>query len=210
MSPRARRRADAARRRRARGARARPRSSRRRATSVVVSPVVDGMKVEPAGALVGHIAVPGDKSISHRAVLIGAIARRARRTCTASAAPPTPSRRSRRCAHSASRSTSPPTTSSSSTASDFAGCAQPDEPVDCGNAGTLMRLLAGILAGQHGRFELTGDESLRARPMDRDRGAARADGRALRDDGWALPPSSSKARTRCGRSTTRCRWRAPR
>jgi len=39
--------------------------------------------------------------------------------------------------------------------------------VDCGNAGTLMRLLAGILAGQHGRFELTGDESLSARPMDR-------------------------------------------
>ena len=29
------------------------------------------MKVEPAGTLVGHIAVPGDKSISHRAVLIG-------------------------------------------------------------------------------------------------------------------------------------------
>jgi 3-phosphoshikimate 1-carboxyvinyltransferase len=39
--------------------------------------------------------------------------------------------------------------------------------VDCGNAGTLMRLLAGILAGQSGRHELTGDESLRARPMDR-------------------------------------------
>jgi 3-phosphoshikimate 1-carboxyvinyltransferase len=31
-------------------------------------------KVEPAGMLVGHIAVPGDKSISHRAVLIGALA----------------------------------------------------------------------------------------------------------------------------------------
>jgi 3-phosphoshikimate 1-carboxyvinyltransferase len=39
--------------------------------------------------------------------------------------------------------------------------------VDCGNAGTLMRLLAGILAGQHGRFTLTGDESLSARPMGR-------------------------------------------
>jgi 3-phosphoshikimate 1-carboxyvinyltransferase len=39
--------------------------------------------------------------------------------------------------------------------------------VYCGNAGTLMRLLAGILAGQQGRFELTGDESLSSRPMDR-------------------------------------------
>jgi 3-phosphoshikimate 1-carboxyvinyltransferase len=43
----------------------------------------------------------------------------------------------------------------------------PDAPIDCGNAGTLMRLLTGILAGQEGRFELTGDESLSARPMDR-------------------------------------------
>ena len=43
----------------------------------------------------------------------------------------------------------------------------PKQSIDCGNAGTLMRLLTGILAGQQGRFELTGDESLRARPMDR-------------------------------------------
>ena len=42
-----------------------------------------------------------------------------------------------------------------------------DEPIDAGNAGTLMRLLTGILAGQEGRFEVTGDESLRTRPMDR-------------------------------------------
>jgi 3-phosphoshikimate 1-carboxyvinyltransferase len=39
--------------------------------------------------------------------------------------------------------------------------------IDCGNAGTLMRLLPGLLAGQDGRFELTGDESLRSRPMER-------------------------------------------
>ena len=32
------------------------------------------MKIEPAAALVGHVAVPGDKSISHRAVLLGALA----------------------------------------------------------------------------------------------------------------------------------------
>ena len=47
------------------------------------------------------------------------------------------------------------------------GLRAPDEPIDCGNAGTLLRLLAGILAGQEGRFELTGDESLRRRPMER-------------------------------------------
>ena len=47
------------------------------------------------------------------------------------------------------------------------GLKAPDEPIDCGNAGTLMRLLPGLLAGQEGRFELTGDDSLRSRPMER-------------------------------------------
>src|SRR5262249_56950381 len=42
-----------------------------------------------------------------------------------------------------------------------------DVPVDCGNAGTLMRLIAGVLAGQDGTFVLTGDESLSSRPMER-------------------------------------------
>ena len=47
------------------------------------------------------------------------------------------------------------------------GLRPPDAPIDAGNAGTLIRLLTGILAGQEGRYELTGDESLRLRPMDR-------------------------------------------
>ena len=40
-------------------------------------------------------------------------------------------------------------------------------PLDCGNSGTTMRLLAGILAGQNFESILTGDESLRSRPMQR-------------------------------------------
>ncbi len=47
------------------------------------------------------------------------------------------------------------------------GLREPESPIDCGNSGTTLRLLAGILAGQQGRFELTGDESLRRRPVDR-------------------------------------------
>ena len=43
----------------------------------------------------------------------------------------------------------------------------PKEPLDCGNSGTTMRLLAGILAGQDFQATLTGDESLRSRPMQR-------------------------------------------
>jgi 3-phosphoshikimate 1-carboxyvinyltransferase len=47
------------------------------------------------------------------------------------------------------------------------GLREPGAAIDCGNAGTLMRLLSGILAGQRGRFELVGDESLSSRPMER-------------------------------------------
>src|SRR5207245_10010383 len=47
------------------------------------------------------------------------------------------------------------------------GLRAPAEPIDAGNAGTLLRLLTGILAAQPGTYELTGDESLRSRPMDR-------------------------------------------
>jgi 3-phosphoshikimate 1-carboxyvinyltransferase len=48
------------------------------------------------------------------------------------------------------------------------GLREPDAPLDCGNAGTVMRLVSGLLAGQEGRrFELMGDESLSGRPQER-------------------------------------------
>jgi 3-phosphoshikimate 1-carboxyvinyltransferase len=47
------------------------------------------------------------------------------------------------------------------------GLRAPDGPIDVGNAGTLLRLLVGILAGQDGSFTLDGDESIRRRPVDR-------------------------------------------
>lgn len=47
------------------------------------------------------------------------------------------------------------------------GVNEPEEILDCGNSGTLIRLLAGVLAGQNFYSVLTGDASLRSRPMDR-------------------------------------------
>jgi 3-phosphoshikimate 1-carboxyvinyltransferase len=124
------------------------------------------MKVEPAGMLVGHIAVPGDKSISHRAVLIGALC-----------AGETTVQGFGRAAD--TESTIAAVRALDVEVTDVAvdelvvqgaglrGLRAPAEALDCGNAGTLMRLLAGMLAGQSGRFELTGDDSLRLRPMAR-------------------------------------------
>ena len=47
------------------------------------------------------------------------------------------------------------------------GLRAPGEPLDCGNAGTVLRLVAGILAGQDGEFTLVGDESLSSRDQTR-------------------------------------------
>ena len=122
------------------------------------------MKLEPAAQLTGHVAVPGDKSISHRAVLLGAIGEGE-----------TVVRGFGRSAD--TEATVAAVRALGVTVDEVAE----DElrvhgvglrglrggTVDCANAGTLMRLLAGIAAGQPGRFELTGDESLRSRPMER-------------------------------------------
>jgi 3-phosphoshikimate 1-carboxyvinyltransferase len=124
------------------------------------------MRVEPASSLQGGIAVPGVKSISHRAVLLGAIAdgettitgfgRSGDTESTIAAVRALGVEVEERGAEISVRGAG------------LRGLRPPAAPIDCGNAGTLVRLIAGILAGQRGgRFELTGDESLSARPMNR-------------------------------------------
>jgi 3-phosphoshikimate 1-carboxyvinyltransferase len=124
------------------------------------------MRIDPAASLRGHIAVPGDKSVSHRSVLLGAIAEGE-----------TGVRGFGRSAD--TESTIAAVRALGVTVHDddvdalrvegagLRGLREPVEPIDCGNSGTTVRLLAGILAGQDGRFELAGDESLSRRPMER-------------------------------------------
>ena len=91
------------------------------------------------------------------------------------------------------------------------GAGEPDGPIDVGNAGTLMRLLPGWLAGQDGRaYTLDGDASIRRRPVDRVAEPLRADGRAA----WRPPTGASRRSPSPGRacaaSSTSCRSRARR
>jgi 3-phosphoshikimate 1-carboxyvinyltransferase len=123
--------------------------------------------VEPVARLVGHIAVPGDKSISHRAVLIAAL-------CDGETS-------IRGFGRSADTEATVGAVRSLGVGVDeidvdtlsvrgagLRGLHAPGRPIDCANAGTLVRLLTGILAGQAGQeFELVGDDSLSARPMRR-------------------------------------------
>jgi 3-phosphoshikimate 1-carboxyvinyltransferase len=126
------------------------------------------MKVEPAVALVGHIAVPGDKSISHRAVLLGAIAEGETRVAGFGRSGDT------EATIAAVKALGVEVEEEDEDALIVRGAGlraidHDGAPIDCANSGTLMRLLAGILAGQEelGGVELVGDVSLSQRPMER-------------------------------------------
>lgn len=117
-------------------------------------------------ALRGEIAVPGDKSISHRAIMLGAIAEGITRIegflegedTRATAAI---------FAQLGVRIEAPSDGVRIVHGTGLHGLQVPDGSLDCGNAGTAMRLLAGLLSGQDFDSALVGDESLSKRPMRR-------------------------------------------
>jgi 3-phosphoshikimate 1-carboxyvinyltransferase len=124
------------------------------------------MRIEPVPALDGHIAVPGDKSISHRAILVGAVCEGETLVTGFGRSADT------EATLAAVRALGVEIVEEDIDVVRVTGVGlgafrAPDAPIDCGNAGTLMRLLAGLVAGQEGRFELVGDASLSARPMER-------------------------------------------
>jgi 3-phosphoshikimate 1-carboxyvinyltransferase len=122
--------------------------------------------VEPATAVAGHIAVPGDKSVSHRAALLAGVAEGETAITGFGRSGDTESTlRALRTLGVEIAEDDVDTLRVQGVG--LRGLHAPDGPVDCGNAGTLIRLLAGLAAGQDGRTTLTGDESLRSRPMER-------------------------------------------
>jgi 3-phosphoshikimate 1-carboxyvinyltransferase len=124
------------------------------------------MKIEPGAAIEGAIAVPGVKGISQRAILLGAIADGVSRIEGFGRAADTESAISVVRALGVEVDEDGPD-SVRVHGVGLRGLREPDGPLDFGNAGTVLRLTAGILAGQEGRFELTGDESLSGRPQER-------------------------------------------
>jgi len=111
--------------------------------------------------LEGALDLPGDKSVSHRALLLNAVAQGDARVTNLSPGADVGSTAA--CLrglgvelgeqHVAGRG--------------FEGLQAPSAPLDCGNSGTTMRLLAGLLAGRPFASTLVGDASLSRRPMDR-------------------------------------------
>jgi 3-phosphoshikimate 1-carboxyvinyltransferase len=118
-----------------------------------------------SGPLTGEVLVPGDKSISHRAAIIGALARG---DSSISGYSPSADCENtlaalRALGVSIERRGEEVVVGGSS----GAPFAQPSGPVDAGNSGTTMRLLAGAVSSMPITVTLTGDDSLRRRPMDR-------------------------------------------
>ena len=125
------------------------------------------MRVEPARALVGHIGLPGDRSISHRALLIAAVADGETRIDgfgRSSETEATIAAVRALGAHVAEEDVD----SLIVHGAGLRGLRQPDGPIDCRGARPLLALLTGLLVGQGARrFELLGGESPRARAIDR-------------------------------------------
>ncbi len=125
------------------------------------------MEIAPAASLRGALRVPGDKSISHRALLVGAVSEGETVVRGFGRSLDTESTLAAVRSLGVAVAEDAPDLLRVEGAG-LTGLREPAAPIDCGNAGTLARLLAGLLAGQAGRrFELTGDESLRSRPMER-------------------------------------------
>ncbi len=165
----------------------------------------------PVARVEGRLRVPGDKSISHRALMLGAIADGTTRVsgflpgedCLATLA--ALEAMGVEIEHSGD-------TSLSIRGRGLRGLRAPSAPLDMGNSGTAMRLLTGLLAGQAFDSKLVGDTSLTRRPMERvaaplrsmgaeietDQGhppLAITGGRRLRGIDYALPVASAQVKS---------------
>jgi 3-phosphoshikimate 1-carboxyvinyltransferase len=117
--------------------------------------------VRKAQRLEGDVKVPGDKSISHRALILGSIAdgeSRLRGLSTGADVQSTAG---------CMRALGVAVEDSLVRGVGMRGLVVSADALDCGNSGTTMRLLAGLLSAQSFSSELRGDESLTGRPMDR-------------------------------------------
>lgn len=123
------------------------------------------MIIRPAQRIRGRLEMPGDKSISHRAAMIAALANGNSRIKNFSTSEDCAA--SLRCLQQLGVAISRDDGEVVIEGVGPQGLRATSVPLDCGNSGTTMRLLAGILAGQDFTSILTGDASLRARPMQR-------------------------------------------
>jgi 3-phosphoshikimate 1-carboxyvinyltransferase len=126
---------------------------------------VKSITISPVSSLKGQITVPGDKSISHRSIMLGAIANGVTTVCGFLRG------EDNLATMAAFRAMGVQIDDDGQQlvihGRGLHGLVEPSDVIDCGNSGTSIRLLTGLLAGQGFFSVLTGDQYLRKRPMKR-------------------------------------------
>src|SRR5579862_7375511 len=121
--------------------------------------------VRPARNFQGSVTLPGDKSISHRYAMLAGLAEGTTRLSNFSTgADPHSSLACMAALGATVLKKDDKTIEVTGTAGHFL---QPEHPLDCGNSGSTMRMLAGLIAPHPYHFTLIGDHSLTQRPMER-------------------------------------------
>jgi 3-phosphoshikimate 1-carboxyvinyltransferase len=157
--------------------------------------------VKPGGALQGRIEVPGDKSITHRAIMLGGLARgetliRGYLSADDCLRTVSAMRALGRDIDTVESDDRPALRIAAGTGA----LREAEDVIDCGNSGTSIRLLTGLVAGLPMCTVLTGDASLRRRPMARVVEPLRAMGAMIvgRDDGRLAPLAVAGRRLKAG------------
>lgn len=145
-------------------------------------------------ALTGTVDVPGDKSISHRAIMFAALADGVSRIEGFLEGEDTRATAAIFAAMGA-RIEAPSDAVRVVHGVGVDGLSPPGHPLDCGNSGTAMRLLVGLLAGQDFATTLVGDVSLTRRPMRRVTGPLQRMGAQIRTSDGGTPPLQIQAGT---------------
>jgi 3-phosphoshikimate 1-carboxyvinyltransferase len=121
--------------------------------------------IRPARNILGSLRLPGDKSISHRYGMLAAFAQGTSRFSNFSTGADCASTLA--CMQALGASVHRQEDGSIAVTGVGGRVRGPSRPLDCGNSGSTMRMISGLLAPQEGRFTLVGDASLSRRPMER-------------------------------------------
>lgn len=165
--------------------------------------------IHPAKGISGSVQLPGDKSISHRYAMLGGIAEGTTKLENFSTGADCASTLGCLCALAVEWERNGSSVVIHGRGADLHA---PTTPLDCGNSGSTIRMLSGILAGQDFTSELVGDESLSRRPMariitplemmgtkieasDGGRPPLRVSGRRLKAIDYKLPVASAQVKT---------------
>lgn len=125
------------------------------------------MKIKGIKKVTGEISVPGDKSISHRAIIFGSISKGETIVNNILLSEDTLNTIQCFMEMGIEFDIDEKNNRVKIMGKGLGGLREPKKPLDCGNSGTTMRLLSGLLVGQKFKSLLIGDDSLSNRPMDR-------------------------------------------